>query len=682
MKQLRGLGSHLAFLWRRNRPRILVVLGILTLLIVFNGARGLVEAAIGMVAALPLLAVQLAFAMSYIIFYFGFMFWFLSRPRKYVTTPDDPQIGLSFEEYRGQPDLLDHARSTVKILQGQTTFAAAGGEMPKGMLLSGRPGTGKTFLAACIAAEAHLPFIYVDASSLRGMFWGMDSLMVTKLFRDARGLGRRFAPEGKGQRGACILFMDELDSIGLNRGGGGQGLGIGIGGMMGGGSAGLNTLLNQMDSMTNNIEDRYSRKVLRWLGLLRGPVPEKPLVFVIGATNRPEVLDPALTRPGRLDRMLEVYVPDGEGRRDIITHYLSKKQHDPDIDIDFLVGDSIGWTPIMVKTILNEALVLAYEDGRDRLTYKDWLAATDARTLGLRQPIRRMHDDDRRAIAYHEAGHAVAAHYLQPENRIIKATIIRRGGALGVVQPRPKEERYTRHARQIESEIMVFLGSRAVEEEVLKTKMTGASSDLMGASTLALDYCAIFGMGSGLLVMPPTGILAYPMPIARMADALLETLMVETKRLVTEKAYAVHAVAAALYEHGELIGTELEEVFEAADAANPEAAEPFERKLFTLPRLFDERAGMVDGGQTWPAVNEETAAASMRPWVGSSGTASVGSGAVPPIEPVEPAGGRPLPPMPPPVWPAPAGQRPELYTPEGPIDPADPHAPPPPIVFD
>jgi cell division protease FtsH len=686
-RRAHSLGSHLNYIYRRNRNRILVVLGIVTLLVVFNGARGVVQAAVGMVAALPLLALQIAFGLSYIVAYFGFMFWFLSRPRSYVTTPDDPQVGLSFEEYRGQPDLLDHAKSTVKILRGEDAFTAAGGEMPKGMLLSGRPGTGKTFLAACIAAEAKLPFVYVDASSLRGMFWGMDSLMVSKLFRDARGLGRRYAPEGG--RGACILFMDELDSIGLSRGGQ-QGMGIGIGGMLGGGSFGLNTLLNQMDSMTNNIEDRYSRKVLRWLGIIRGPVPPKPIVFVIGATNRPEVLDSALTRPGRLDRLLEVYVPDGEGRRDMIEHFLAEKAHEPDINIDFLVGDSIGWTPIMIKTILNEALVLAYEDGRARLGYKDWLAAADARTLGLRQPIRQMVDEDKRAIAYHEAGHAVAAHYLQPENRIIKATIIRRGGALGVVQPRPKEERYTRHARQIESEIMVFLGSRAVEEEFLHTKMTGASSDLMGASSLALDYCASLGMGSGLLVMPATGMLSYPMPAARMADALLEDLMDETRRLVNEKDYAVHAVAAALMEHGELIGTELEQVFVEADAANPDKSAPFERRLFTLPRLFEDRNGepaaTADGA--WPAGSEESAAASMRPWVGDAVPAlrddgSVGgiAGSVAPPGPFTPrtteVGERRLPPMPPPVWPAPVGQRSGLYTPAGPVDPHDPHAPPP-----
>jgi cell division protease FtsH len=413
MNPIRAVGSHLGYIWEKNRGRLIIVLGIVTFLVLLNGARSIVESMIGLVAAAPALFFQVVFAMTYIVFYFGFMFWFLSRPRKYVTTPDDAQIDLTFEKYRGQPDLLEHARSTVRILSGETAFAAAGGEMPKGMLLSGRPGTGKTFLAGCIAGEAGLPFMYVDASSLRGMFWGMDSLMIMKLFRDARGLARKYAKDD--QRGACILFMDELDSIGLARSGQ-NGLGIGIGGMMGGGSFGLNTLLNQMDSLGDHVEDRWSRKVLRWFGFVRGPVPRKPLVFVIGATNRPEVLDPALTRPGRLDRMLEVYPPDGEGRRDIIEHYLSEKNHDPDIDIEFMVSDSIDWTPIMIKTIINEALVLAYEDGREGLNYKDWLAAADARTLGLRQPIRRMHDDDRRAIAYHEAGHAVAAYYLQPEN--------------------------------------------------------------------------------------------------------------------------------------------------------------------------------------------------------------------------------------------------------------------------
>ena len=607
----RDLLGHLAFILERNRVRLVIVLAILTTLIVLNGAREVFTGAIGLIGFAPAFALQLSFAAAYIIFQFGILFWFLSRPRKYTVTPDDAQIGMTFENYRGQPDLLEHAKSTVKILQGVKEFELRGGEMPKGMLLSGRPGTGKTFLAACIASEARLPFIYIDASSLRGMFLGMTELMVMKLFRDARGLARKYAEPGK--RGACIVFMDEIDSIGISRSQG-QGGGMMMGGFFGGGSLGLNTLLNQMDSLGDFVEDRLRFKILRWLGLIRGPVKNKPLVFVIGATNRPEVLDQALTRPGRLDRILEVYPPDAEGRRDIIKHYLSMKSHDPEIDLEMMIADSIGWTPIMIKTIINEALIVAHDDGRDVLTYKDWLTAADQRSLGLKQPIRLMLPEDRLMIAYHEAGHAVAAYYLKPETRILKATIIRSGDALGVVQRSDREERHTRHAREIETDIMVSLGSRAVEEVILDTKMVGASSDLMNASRLALIYCSMLGMGSSLLVLPQMGPQGYPMHVARMADALLDHLMDETKRLMREKEYAVHAVAQALIEQGELIGADLEAVFRAADEANADQAGSFERRVITLPRLFrDPREEEREWQPEQPAAEDEDQPAAHRP---------------------------------------------------------------------
>ena len=622
MRRVTRAIDNLAFVISTNRRRFVLVFALLALLFAMVGAQAVGDGLVGLLGTLPVFAFQLAFAAVYIVFYFGLIFWFLSRPRKYTVTPDDAQIAMRFENYRGQPDLLAHAKSTVRILQGVKEFELRGGEMPKGLLLSGRPGTGKTFLAACIASEANLPFIYIDASSLRGMFIGMTEMMVMKLFRDARGLARKYAEKGK--RGACIVFMDEIDSIGLSRGGQGGGMGM-MGGIFGGGgSMGLNTLLNQMDSLGDFVEDRMRYKVLRWFGIIRGPVTNKPLVFVIGATNRPEVLDPALTRPGRLDRVLEVYPPDAEGRRDILTYYLGLKAHDPDIDIEMMVTDSIGWTPIKIKTIINEALIHAHDDGRDYLTYKDWLAAADERDLGLKQPIRQMLAEDRRALAYHEAGHAVAAYYLQPENRVLKATIIRSGDALGVVQRSEREERHTRHARQIETDIMVSLGSRAVEEVILDTKMTGASSDLANASRMAMIYCSELGMGSTLLVVPTMTSAGYPMPVARMADSLLETLMVETKRLMREKEYAVHALAQALLERGELIGEELEDVFRAADAANPAHAKPFQRKLIVLPKMFQDPNAVA--APMWP-VEEPVAAASgpaaaTRPAQGSAATAS------------------------------------------------------------
>ena len=576
MTAMRGFFGHLGFVWQRNLVRLMFLLIVVTALILANGTLGVLQQVAGLISAVPGFALQLSFAAFYLIVQFGFLFWFLSRPRKYTVTPDDPQIGMSFADYRGQPDLLEHAKTTVGILRGIKEFETRGGEMPRGMLLSGSPGTGKTFLAAVIAAEAKLPFIYIDASSIRGMFWGMTEMMIMKLFRDARGLGRMYAQPG--QRGACIVFMDEIDSIGMNRGGQSSG-GMMMGGMMMGGSQGLNTLLNQMDSLANLVEDRWRYKILRWFGIIRGTVTDKPLVFVIGATNRPEVLDPALIRPGRLDRMIVVHEPDADGRRDIITHYLSKKQHDPEIPMELLLTDSMGWTPIMIKTIINEALIHAHQDGREFLTYKDWLDAADERTMGLKQPIRSWNLNDRRETAYHEAGHAVAARYLRPSYRISKATIIRRGHALGYVQQKPLEERTSMYARWIETQIMVSLAGHVVENRFLDTLSTGPSSDLAAATQSAILYVSRFAMGPTKMIYPLQPGQMPPAPFMVAAHEMLDDLYAETERLLREKEPAVHHLARALIDRDELIGDELEEVFLQVEAAYPNLKQKFERQI-------------------------------------------------------------------------------------------------------
>lgn len=582
--------DHGAYIWERNRRRLLILLVILTAAVILFGVRGIIEGLIGLVASAPGMVVLLLFYAFAMIAQFGVLMWFLSRPRQYTVTPDSPQIGLSFRNYRGQPDLLEHAKSTVRILTGVKKFRDMGGEVPRGMLLSGAPGTGKSFLAGIIAAEANLPFIYVDASSLTSMWFGMDALIVVSLFRKARGLARKYARSG--EPGACILFIDELDSIGMARGGvqGGQRQGgMGPMGMMGMSGFALNTMLNQMDSLGQHVEDRQKQKFLRWLGVIRGPVPMKPAVFVIGATNRPDVLDPALTRPGRLDRKLNVYVPDGEGRRDIIEWYLSLKTHEPNMNLDLLVADSVGWTPIEIKTIINEALIIAHDNGRDFLTYRDWLAARDMRQLGLKQPITKMSAEDRKLLAYHEAGHAVVAHYIRAEHRILKASIIRMGDALGVVQRSEKEERYTRQAREIEADIMIAIGSRAVEEVFFDTKLTGADSDMQTATYLAMAYCGQHGMGGSLLAVQPNAMGGIPEPLLRLADKMLDELYEDTKRLVRDKAEAVHAVANGLLDKGELIGEELDEIYAMAEEAHPELKILFVRKPIELPKPFDER---------------------------------------------------------------------------------------------
>jgi cell division protease FtsH len=298
------------------------------------------------------------------------------------------------------------------------------------------------------------------------------------------------------------------------------------------------------------------------------------------------VLDPALVRPGRLDRKLNVYVPDTDGRKDIIEHYLKQKAHDPEIPIDLMVADSIDWTPIELKTVINEALIVAHDQGREAITYKDWLIARDTRTLGIKQPIASMSAKDKRTIAYHEAGHAVAVYYLAKEDRITKASIIRMGDAYGVVQPSPRQERHQTHAGELETAIMVSLGSRAVEELILDTKTANASSDLRHATAVAITYVGHVGMGSTLLVFPDSAMGPAPQVIL-LADRLLEMLYEETKRLIREKEYAVHAVANALLQKNELIGPELDEVFAYADEANPDKAGPFVRKPVVLPKMSE-----------------------------------------------------------------------------------------------
>ncbi len=576
-----------AYVLEHNLRRLIILAVIFGLALSLYGIRGIFQGILDMIGQAPQLLVLLLFYSFMMIVQFGALMWFMSRPRTYTVTPDSPQIGLSFENYRGQPDLLEHAKSLVRILKGVKTFQDRGGEMPQGMLLAGPPGTGKTFLAGVMAAEAQLPFIYVDASSLSSMWMGVDALIVISLFRKARGLARKFAAPG--QPGCCILFLDELDSVGLSRGGmsGGQSQGMmGPMGMMGGRGLALNTMLNQMDSLGKHVEDRFKYKVARWLGLVRGPVPPKPVVFVIGATNRPDVLDPALVRAGRLDRKLMVYEPDAEGRRDILQHYLRQKAHEPNIPVDLMVADSIGWTPIELKTVINEALIVAHDAGREFLTYKDWLTARDARLLGIKQPIVSMSAHDRRTIAYHEAGHAIASHYLNKDDRIQKASIIRMGDAYGVVMPTPKLERHQLHAEEIENDIMVSLGSRAVEELILNTKTANAGSDLRNATNRAIAYVGSWGMGSTLLAFPPSAAGAPPQVLS-LADKLLEALYEETKRLIREKEYAIHAIAGALLQRGELIGPELDEIFEAADLSNPESAKPFVRRPVTLPKMAD-----------------------------------------------------------------------------------------------
>jgi ATP-dependent Zn protease len=418
-----------------------------------------------------------------------------------------------------------------------------GGEVAKGLLLVGPPGTGKSYLAQCIATEAGLPFGYTSASSFRGMFWGMDVLIVYFLYRKAKGLARK--------HGGCILFIDEIDSIGMSRFGNGT-MGMGGMGMMGNG--GLNQLLMEMDPP--RINDGWRNNLLRRLGLLKKPAV-RPNVVTMAATNIVEVLDPALLRAGRFDRKLTIDKPDEEGRKEVIEYYLAKVRHE-DLPLDRMSGDTIGYTPVEIKYVINEATVVAHFSGRDAITYADFSEARESHEFGIKQPIRGLKLEEKRRLAYHEAGHAFAMAVLMKDKmRISKASIIRQGGALGMVAPKPVEERYTETKEEILAEIQVCLASRAAEELFLGTQLNGVTSDLAQATRWAMAYLGIYGMGGSLYSYLALGNFAQAGSDKWRIEQLLNEQYTRVKTLCSIHGETLHAIAQALLTHGEVIGDDI-----------------------------------------------------------------------------------------------------------------------------
>lgn len=492
---------------------------------------------------------QLLFAVMFMVVQFGALFYFLSRGRTYWVMPGE--TGVTFKDYRGQSDVLEVATRWVTLLRGVKEFKRMGGEVSKGLLLVGPPGTGKSYLAQCIATEAGVPFGYASAASFRAMFIGMDIMTVWRLYRRARKLALK--------HGACILFLDEIDAIGAARGGTGGGVGM-MGGLFGGaGTGALNQLLMEMDPP--RINDGWKNRMLRKLGLLKKPAVRANVV-TMAATNIAEVLDPALLRAGRFDRKLTIDRPDEEGRKEIIEYYLNKVRHE-DMPLDRMAGDTIGYTPVEIKYVINEATVVAHFSGRDAITYLDFSEAREAHEHGIKQPIRGMKLEEKRRLAYHEAGHAFATAMLQrDELRIAKATIIRHGGALGMVAPKPVEERYTQTKEEILAEIQVFLASRAAEELFLGTQLNGVTSDLQQATRLAMAYLGIYGMGGSFYSYLAVGNQMTGLPDKRRAEELLDEQYMRVKTLLAVHAETVHAIAQALLTEGELLGDDIVRIIE------------------------------------------------------------------------------------------------------------------------
>src|SRR6266581_567904 len=510
-------------------------------------------------------AFQISFALLFGIMQFVAIFWFLGRPRLYWVMPGE--TGVTFEDYKGNPEVLEAARRIVGLLRGVKEFQQMGGSPVRGLLLSGPPGTGKSYLAQCMSTEAGVPFAYASAASFRAMFIGMDILMIRRLYSKARRLAREY--------GGCVVFMDEIDAIGASRGSGGMGLGGGMMGLMGGaGTGGLNQLLMEMDPP--NIETGWFKKILRTIGLSHSRVQQEP-VLTVGATNIPESLDRALLRPGRFDRKIHVAPPTDKYRGEVIEYYLKKVEHDPKISMSALVQRLVDYTPVAIKHVINEAVIIAHFDGRDKVTYRDLIEAQDVHEFGMRQTSE-LTPIDRRRLAYHEAGHAVTSYYLYDRYFPAYVTIHQRSdveGAAAFALPRPKESIKTLSKEDIVARIQVALAARATEELFLDLNMNGVTSDLQSATQMAAAYVGAYGMDGSLIsfaafIDPLTGVPsagggAVPKLMDR-TEAVLQSQFKAVKRLLQEHSEALIAVAEALIERDELIADEIKQLIDEADA--------------------------------------------------------------------------------------------------------------------
>lgn len=549
----RGLDDFGGFLRRRWWLVILVLL--VGWWAVVNGAPQLAALKPGDILAF---VVQMGLLIFVVIAQFIAIFWFIGRPRVYWVMPGE--TGIDFSDYKGNPEVLEAARRVVTLLKGVKSFKDMGGQISKGMLLIGPPGTGKSYLAQCISTEAALPFGYASAASFRGMFWGMDVMTVKSLYRKAR----RFARE----HGGCILFIDEFDAIGMSRSsqGGTMGMGGGMAGLMGGGNGGLNELLMQMDPPPQ--QSSWFKKMLQPLGLFRGRVQTEP-VLTIGATNLPDALDDALMRPGRFDIKILVAPPTDKYRGEVIQYYLDKVRHEP-MAMDKLVSDMMGYTPVAIKHVINEAAVLAHFDGRSTITYKDVADARETHEYGIRYP-RNLSLLEKRRLAYHESGHAIAQFYLLPRHRVAHATIVKRLGSSGeaFVEAKPLEEIVTHSADEILAHIQVSLASRAAEETFLHTRLDGVGGDLQNATRLAIQYVTLYGMAdslfSALATPAPERIYTDPY-LRREVDALLRQTYTAVRALIEQHRNAVIAVAEALIMREELHSDDIEALIREAEA--------------------------------------------------------------------------------------------------------------------
>jgi cell division protease FtsH len=442
---------------------------------------------------------------------------------------------VTFDDVAGIEEAKEELQEIIEFLRDPKKFTRLGGRIPKGVLLVGAPGTGKTLLARAIAGEAGVPFLSISGSDFVEMFVGVGASRVRDLFVQ----GKKNAP--------CIIFLDEIDAVGRHRG-------AGLGGGHDEREQTLNQLLVEMDGFESN----------------EG-------VILISATNRPDVLDPALLRPGRFDRQVVVPVPDVRGRESILKVHTKKTRIGDDVDHSVIARGTPGFTGADLENMTNEAALLAARRNKDKIDMQDLEDAKDKVLMGAERKSMIISDDEKKTTAYHEAGHTLIAKLLPDTDPIHKVTIIPRGRALGLTQQLPLDDKHTYTKEYLLNNICILMGGRIAEEIALNTQTTGASNDIERATEIARKMICEYGMNEKLgplsfgkkeeeifLGREISQHRDYSEETAQKIDQevnnLIDVSYKKTHRLITNSRTILNNLAKALLEKETLNGDEINEI--------------------------------------------------------------------------------------------------------------------------
>jgi cell division protease FtsH len=457
---------------------------------------------------------------------------------------------VTFDDVAGIDEAREELQEIVDFLKDPSKFHRLGGKIPKGALLVGPPGTGKTLLARAIAGEANVPFFTISGSDFVEMFVGVGASRVRDMFEQAK----KNAP--------CIIFIDEIDAVGRHRG-------AGLGGGNDEREQTLNQLLVEMDGFDAN----------------EG-------IIIVAATNRPDVLDPALLRPGRFDRQITVGRPDIEGRVRILQVHMRKVPLAPDVDARVIARGTPGFSGADLANLVNEAALLAARRSKRLVGMLEFEDAKDKVMMGVERKSMVMTEDEKKLTAYHEAGHAIVSIHEQASDPIHKATIIPRGRALGMVMRLPERDSYSFHRDKMYANLSVAMGGRVAEELIFgHDKVTsGASSDIQMATNLAKAMVTQWGMSDILGPLQYTEnqeevFLGHSVSrqqnvsekTAELIDSEVKRLVIggydRAKQLLTDHADELEAVAQALLEYETLSGDEILKVIKGEEIERPDAAD-------------------------------------------------------------------------------------------------------------